>query len=250
MSFTPSAISPFQGVFITGTDTGVGKTLVTAALARCLVRRGLDVGVMKPVETGCRPDGPPSDASRLQQAAQSADPLDLVSPCRFARPLAPLSAALQEQRAVDIAAIERAFGQLRGQHDIVLVEGVGGPMVPLTVGFTVRDLMVRLSLPVIVVGRTALGGINHALLTLESLASVGLPVTALVLNQTVAPGVGPTTEQEFSTVELIKGSTSVPVLGPLAFEHGAAQSWDQCVHHLAADPTVQALAELVTTARR
>ncbi len=246
----PSSTSPFQGVFITGTDTGVGKTLVTAALARCLVRRGLDVGVMKPIETGYRSDGPPSDAGLLQEAAQSSDPLDLVSPCRFAQPLAPLSAALQDQRAVDIAAIERAFGQLRSQHDIVLVEGVGGLLVPLTAGFTVRDLMVRLSLPAIVVGRTALGGINHALLTLESLSSVGLPVTALVMNQTVAPGLGPTTEQEFSTVELIRGSTSIPVLGPLAFDRGAAQSWDQSLHRLAADPTVQALADLVTTARR
>ncbi len=228
---------------ITGTDTGVGKTLVTAALARCLVRRGARIGVMKPIETGCD-DAERSrwDSSCLQMAAGTADPLEVVSPYRFGAPLAPKSAAEQEHRSIDVGVIVHAFDRLARDRDLVLVEGAGGLLVPIGAGVDQRDLMVRLGLPVLVVGRTALGGVNHARLTLDALAVSGLRVAALVLNRAAPSRSRTEEEQERSTVDLLRSGVSVPVLGPLPFFD--ANAWEERVDQAVADPVMTALAEV------
>jgi len=174
------------GLFVTGTDTGVGKTVVACALVRALRARGLDAGAMKPAETGVGPEGP-LDALALAEAAGGADPLDDVCPQRFALPAAPTVAAAAEGRAVDRAAIRSAFARLRERRDLVVVEGAGGLLVPLAEGASMADLARELGLPVVVVARAALGTINHTLLTLEAAASRGLRLAGVVVSHAGGP---------------------------------------------------------------
>jgi dethiobiotin synthetase len=124
-----------KGLFVTGTDTGIGKTYVACGIAAAWRTRGLDVGVMKPAETGCRARNGvlvPADAQKLLRASRAGDPIDLVNPYRFRLPLAPAVAAAQEGAPIRIAAILKAYRQLRKRHSRMLVEGAGGIMVPLT----------------------------------------------------------------------------------------------------------------------
>lgn len=234
-----------RGCFITGTDTGVGKTAVTAALAVALSRRGIDVGVMKPVETGCV-DGPGSDAARLLAAAGAHDPPDLASPCRFPFPLAPLAAARRAGSAVDLDLIVQASDALAQRHAFLLVEGVGGLLVPLTPEADVRDLMRRLGLPVLLVGRAGLGGVNHALLTLEALRAARLTVHALLLNRPARPPADEwAREQEQSTRQLLGERSGVPVLGPLPYTKDFELGWEKGVATLAGDVAIQQAATLI-----
>jgi dethiobiotin synthetase len=166
---------------VTGTDTGVGKTLIACALARGLRRRGVDVGVMKPVETGVGPSGP-SDARALREAAGADDALELVCPQAFSLAAAPCVAAAAEGRQVDRRAIDAAYDALRSRHDFTLVEGAGGLLVPISDGFSMADLALGLGLPLLVVARAALGTINHTLLTLEAAEQRGLCVMGVVIS--------------------------------------------------------------------
>jgi dethiobiotin synthetase len=174
-------IASFRGVFVTGTDTGVGKTRVGCALARSLRARGLDVGVMKPVETGVGAAGP-RDALALRAAADSRDALDEICPEALALPAAPAVAARHAGRAVDLERIARAYRALSARHDCVLAEGAGGLLVPLTREFSMADLARRLALPLLVVARAALGTLNHTLLTLEAAVARGLPIRGVVIS--------------------------------------------------------------------
>jgi dethiobiotin synthetase len=166
-----------------GTDTGVGKTLVAAGLVWALRRRGLDVGVMKPVESGVAGQAH-ADAEFLRRVAGSSDPLTDVSPYRFGPPLAPLVAARRQRTRISFAAIVQRFRRLARRHDIVVVEGVGGLMVPLTTSQTTLDLAKALGLPLILVIGNKLGAINHALLTVHVAESHGLEFLGGVINQT------------------------------------------------------------------
>ena len=158
------------GVFVTGTDTGVGKTLVTATLALGLMRLGRAVGVMKPIETGVSPFSVErSDAARLRAAIESEETLGAICPYQFEQPVAPLAAASAERRSIDPGVIRQVYRLLASRYDVVVVEGVGGVRVPITPKTDVADLIVTLKLPAIVVARTGLGGINHALLTIDAL---------------------------------------------------------------------------------
>lgn len=171
--------------FVTGTDTdtGVGKTLVAAALARYLRGRDLDVGVMKPVETGVTdPAGPGVDAALLQWAAGSTDDPALIAPYRLRAPLAPALAAKEEAIRVDLAHIAEAAGSLRDRHDFTIVEGAGGLMVPLAGGLLVADLVLQLGLPLLVVCRPGLGTINHTLLTVHAARTMGISLAGLIIN--------------------------------------------------------------------
>jgi dethiobiotin synthetase len=174
------------GFFVTGTDTGVGKTVVACALARALRAAGRDVGVLKPAETGVGPDGP-LDARALREAAGVDDPLDAVCPVQLALPAAPSVAAAAEGRTVDTGAIRKAYDALRARHETLVVEGAGGLLVPLAEGFTMADLARELALPVLVVARASLGTINHTLLTVEALARRGLPLAGVVVSHAGGP---------------------------------------------------------------
>ncbi len=170
-----------SGLFVTGTDTGVGKTVVACALARALRAAGIGVGAMKPVETGVGPEGP-LDALALRAAAGSDDPLDVVCPERFALAAAPSAAAAAEGRSVDLEGIRRAAKTLRGRHPFLLVEGAGGLLVPLARGFSMADLAAELGLPVLLVARASLGTINHTLLSLEAAERRGLALAGVVVS--------------------------------------------------------------------
>jgi dethiobiotin synthetase len=170
-----------RGVFVTGTDTGVGKTLVACALVRGLRSRGLDVGVMKPVETGVGAAGP-LDARALREAAGVQDPLDLVCPYAFALPAAPTVAAAAEGRGIELEGIRRAFATLASRHGCMVVEGAGGLLVPLADGVSMADLARALGLPLLVVARASLGTINHTLLTLEVARARALRVAGVVIS--------------------------------------------------------------------
>jgi dethiobiotin synthetase len=170
-----------RGCFVTGTDTGVGKTVVGQALVRALRAHGVNVGVLKPIETGVGAAGP-LDAMALRDAAGVSDSLDDVCPQRFALPAAPTVAAAAEGRRVDLDAVDRAFTRIAECHAFVVVEGAGGLLVPAAEGVSMGDLAARLSLPVIVVARAALGTINHTLLTLEAAAARELDVLGVVIS--------------------------------------------------------------------
>ncbi len=235
-----------RGVFITGTDTGVGKTLVTSALVRCLVQRGIDVGVMKPIETGVSRSGKArSDGARLRRAAGSCDPMAEVSPYVFQLPVAPLSAAQAEGTTVRMAPIIRAFHALSQKHTFMAVEGVGGVYAPLTSSLNGLDLIFQLRLSAIVVGHSGLGGINHALLTLQALRQRKIPIVALVLNQRRPVRTKTARLQEQSTVALLRRLSQVPVVGPIPYSPRVNQSWNKNLVRLARTAPITRLARLV-----
>lgn len=236
------------GIFLTGTDTSVGKTLVTAALAKHLSRRGLSIGVMKPVETGVAPHAPAqSDGYRLATAAASQDDLRLVTPFQFQPPIAPLAAARLSSRTIEFGEIVQSYGTIAARHHITLVEGVGGLLVPIGDGWDVRDLIAELKLVVIVVGRSALGGINHARLTMEALRARHIPIMALVLNQTRPVSSDIEREQERTTCSVLRDLIMEPVVGPLPYLDTADRDWENTVDRLAGDPSVSALGDLIAS---
>jgi dethiobiotin synthetase len=235
-----------RGIFITATDTGVGKTLVTSALVVCLRQRGIDVGVMKPVETGVsRSAKAQSDAARLRRAAGSHDPMAEVSPYVFRLPMAPLSAAQAEGTTVRMPTIMRAFRALYQKHAMVVVEGVGGVHVPITSSLNVSDIIYRMKLPAIVVGQSGLGGINHALLTLHALRRRKIPIVALVVNQHRPVHTKTARAQERSTVSLLRRLAKVPVVGPLLYSPSVNRNWNEGLVRLAGTAPITKLARLV-----
>lgn len=199
-----------RSCFITATDTGAGKTFVAAAIARALRTKGVAVGVMKPVESGCAErDGAlvPGDALILKEASGSADPIEAICPYRFAPALSPHLAARISGSGIDFAALKNVYLELSARHDLMLVEGAGGLLAPLTEGETVADLVALLRLPLIIVAPSKLGVINHALLTVEAAQKRGLEVGAVVLNG-VSAAADPSTE--YNSKE-IKRMTGLPV---------------------------------------
>src|SRR5688572_20209790 len=174
------------GLFITGTDTGDGKTLVAGAIADWFRRRHKRVGVLKPIATGCvhRREGLVSeDAEFLAHCAEARFPLDVICPVRYAEPLAPSVAAERAKRPVDWDAIRRSLRIIEAGSDVMIVEGVGGVMVPLDASHTVIDLARWLRLPAVVVARPNLGTINHTLLTVKALRDAGVVVAGVVINR-------------------------------------------------------------------
>ncbi len=235
-----------RGIFVTATDTGVGKTLVTSALAVCLTRQGIDVGVMKPIETGVsRSAKAQSDGARLRSAAGSCDPMAEVSPYVFRLPVAPFSAARAKGTTVRVATIMRAFHALHQKHTLVAVEGVGGLYVPITQSLNMLDLIHRMKLSTIVVGQSGLGGINHALLTLHALRQRKIPIVALVLNQRRPVHTKTARLQEQSTASLLRLLAGVPVVGPLPYSQHVNRNWNDGLVRLAGTAPITKLARLV-----
>ncbi len=174
------------GLFITGTDTGVGKTVVAGAIAGWFNRHGARVAVSKPVATGCvhRREGLVSeDAEYLASCADSRHPLDMVCPQRYAEPLAPAIAASRAGQPLDWPTVQRSLTLMASQSDVMLVEGVGGLLVPLDQRASVLDMIMWLQLPAVIVARPGLGTINHTLLTIAMLRSAGITVAGVVINR-------------------------------------------------------------------
>lgn len=216
-----------RGIFVTGTDTGVGKTLVAAALIRWARSLGLRVGGMKPAESGCATrDGElvPADAEVLRRAAGGEDPLSLVCPYRMQAALAPGIAAAREGVAVDLRAIRAGLEELASRHpDGVVVEGAGGLLVPVDVSFrTCGDLAALLELPVLVVGRGGLGTINHTALTVEALRARGLRCAGVVLS--AQSGGMEAAQENAAAIERLCGVPALAVLPPLE-----GSTWERVV---------------------
>jgi dethiobiotin synthetase len=172
-----------RGLFVTGTDTGVGKTRVAVALAHLLRARGLRVAAMKPVSAGSAPGELNEDVVALLQAANVTAELRDVNPYAFAEPVAPHIAAQQAGVSIDLETIVAAYSRLAAAADVVVVEGAGGWRVPLNAHQDMADLAQRLGLPVVLVVGLRLGCLNHALLTAESIAFRQLPWAGWVGNQ-------------------------------------------------------------------
>lgn len=200
-----------KGIFITGTDTGVGKSIVAATLALLLRMRGVNVGVMKPVTTGCREESGnliSDDAVLLCNAAGVAHS-DNVTPYLLREPLAPAEAAKIDGIRIDFSRIKGSFEELCTIYDFVIVEGAGGLMVPLAGGLLIADLVRELDLQLLVVARPELGTINHTVLTCFAAQQMGIKVTGVIINVFPAsPGIA-----ESTAPHQIGALCGAPVLG-------------------------------------
>jgi dethiobiotin synthetase len=171
---------------VTGTDTGVGKTLVSCALSAALARRGMRICAMKPIETGVTPGDPLRDGARLALAANDARPLAMTAPITFPHPSAPIVAARRAGSFIDLQLLDASVHEASIDHDVLLVEGAGGLLVPITEHLAFDALFARWSLDLVVVAANRLGVINHVRLTLAAARAADLRVRAVVLNQLAA----------------------------------------------------------------
>lgn len=209
--------SPGLAVLVTGTDLGVGKTYVAAGLARLLRDRGIDVGVMKPIELGWeRENGEwPPDAETLREAAGVDDAVEDVVPYTFADMVAPQVAADRLRTPIEPEVMKAALDRLRAKHQIVIVEGAGGIAVPIDDGFDLASFAEMCGLPVLVVSRAHVGTLNHTFLTVHYAKSRGLDVVGIVANRLDQALQDPSTPTNAKMMERMCG---VPVLGVVPFK--------------------------------
>jgi dethiobiotin synthetase len=217
------------GLFITGTDTGVGKTYVATMIARSLAAGGRKVGVYKPAASGCRRDGDAlvsDDAVALWEAAGRPGDLDHVCPQRFEAPLAPHLAAQTEGRKIDVDLLRRGLEFWQQQSEIILVEGVGGLMTPIGEKTYVADLAKVFGFPLVVVSRNVLGTINQTLQTLITAGAYrdGLAVAGVVLNNPAAPSAAD------ASLSLNRGELALHCVSPMLAEVAwSAQDFDVAI---------------------
>jgi len=205
-----------KAFFFTGTDTGVGKTIITGAIAKVLSSLGKNVGVMKPIESGCtiRNGGKiPNDALFLKNMASCKEEIKTICPYPLSKPLAPAIAASFENIRVDLKQIKNLFIKIAKNSDIVLVEGAGGIMVPITKTHLILDLVKLLNIPLIIIAKTVLGTINHTLLTIKQAQQNGIEVKGVILNKLSPLG----DESEKTNPLLIENFSAVPILGQIPY---------------------------------
>ncbi len=207
------------GVFVTGTDTGVGKTLISAALVHACARQGLAAAGMKPVASGCHEvDGRlvSEDVSMLLDAANVRLPDEVVNPYAFIPPLAPHVAAQQSGVTIALDHIATSFRQAQALVDVLVVEGVGGFRVPLNESEDTADLAVLLGLPVVLVVGMRLGCLNHALLTSEAIRARGLSLAGWVAN-----AVDPEMVALKENIDSLECRLQAPCIGKIPFQEHA-----------------------------
>lgn len=255
-----------KGVFISGTDTGVGKTIVSAVIIRALISRGIKVGAMKPFETGCKrsehrsqstevrnreSDLVPADGMFLRDMAEMYDPLDLIAPVRFEQALAPMVASEVEKKTIELETVFDFYNELSKKYDFMLVEGIGGLLVPLSRPplpnpacrtYYVTDLIRDLKLPVIIVTRPELGTINHTLLSVNYALKEGLEVLGVIINSPANPG---NTIAERTNPEVLKKLCPVPVIGTVPYINPA----NKANIDMAASTIVRQMSDLVAPAK-
>lgn len=202
------------GIFITGTDTDVGKTIVAAGLALVLRSQGIRVGVMKPIATGCLNFGNrlvSVDAAFLMEAAEN-EWTGHSSPARYKHPVAPKVAAELEKKEVDLDHIRKCYAELEKNYDFIIVEGIGGLMVPIHPKYYVTDLVREFKLPILVVSKPGIGSINHTVLTVDAARIRGLDVKGIVFNRLPRANLS---ISEMTNPKVISELTKVPILGSL-----------------------------------
>ena len=214
-----------KGFFITGTDTGIGKTVVAEGLIRAMKAKGLSVCPMKPVESGCSLKKGvlfPPDAVTLLKASGADETLDDVNPYRLRNPIAPSVAAEFEGVKIEKKKIVSSYKRLSKKYDITIVEGAGGVMVPVYKKYLFLDLAKDLGLPLLIVARPGLGTINHTLLTIEAAKNRGLDIAGIVINYAMKTKKG---LSEKTNPEVIEKLGEVPVLGIVPYSTGS--NYDQ-----------------------
>lgn len=203
-----------RGFFVTGTDTGVGKTEVAAYLARHFSKKGLKVGVMKPVATGVRRVC--KDAEVLKIASNSKDSISYINPISFKLPLAPLTASRLENIRVNERIIWDRFKKIKASNDIIIVEGIGGVMVPIhkkgRKTFYVLDMISKMKLPAIIVSRPGLGTINHTLMSIEMLRSKKIKIAGIIFNYTTRIKKGMSIKTNFAILEELSGVKGLGIM--------------------------------------
>ncbi|MGH7197992.1 MAG: dethiobiotin synthase [Candidatus Omnitrophota bacterium] len=192
-------------LFIAGTDTACGKTIVAGALASALRQKGLKVGVMKPISCGSR-----EDAQFLALCAGANDPLDVINPIYLREPLSPNVAAKLEKKKINLKQVDDALKVFRKKYDTLVVEGCGGLLVPITNGTFVIDLIPRMKAETILVSRAGLGAINHALLSVEALKKRGIRPKGVIFNRTSG---GPLSTPEVTNPAVVSRIGKIPSLG-------------------------------------
>lgn len=204
-------MSTLRGMFITGTDTGVGKTIVTAALAATLRAEGLNAGVWKPVQSGSLLGGGATDAERLLQSTGICERPEAVAPFTFEAPLTPMLAAKQAGVTLTLKEVIAAGEPLTKRYKALLIEGAGGVAVPLTDDALVIDLISALHIPVLIVARSGLGTINHTLLTASFLQQRGIPIVGIIMNDSecVEPLEDPSAASNAELIERYSGGLKV-----------------------------------------
>lgn len=206
-----------KGFFVTATDTGVGKTVVSGALIRALRADGLDACGMKPVESGCEKKGGrllPADGMFLREVSEAREAIEDITLCRLEHPLAPMVAAELEKREIDPLGLERAVRRMSESHEVLVVEGVGGLLVPITRHYSVLDMARAAGFPLIVVASPALGTINHTLLTVNHALREGLDVAGVVVNFSSPPL---DTPAERTNPGVIRELSPAPLIGAMPF---------------------------------
>ncbi len=209
-----------RGVFVTGTGTEVGKTVVAATIARTLAGEGKRVAVFKPAVTGLD-EGVETDHALLRRASGATQGDEEIAPYRYGPPASPHLAAALAGEEIDPERLRQVAATAADGADAIVCEGVGGLLVPLSPGYLVRDLAADLGYPLVVVASPGLGTINHTLLTVEAARAAGLEVAAIVLN----PWPEEPTEIERSNRETIADLTGIPILTLPQIDLADPQTW-------------------------
>jgi dethiobiotin synthetase len=198
-----------NGFFVTGTDTDVGKTIISGGLAAVLKEKKIDVGVFKPLLSGISREDPASDTSLLKQLSQTSLSYEEITPFEFKEPLAPYVAGKLEGKIVEIQEVLRHWEKIKRKHEFFIIEGAGGISVPLGEHFLVSDLIKAIQLPIVIVARPNLGTVNHIFLTVHYAKSLGLTVAGIVIN-----GISDHPDlAEKTNPKLIEELCGVPILG-------------------------------------
>jgi len=205
-----------ESYFITATDTEVGKTFITAELGEYFQNQGYTVGAMKPISSGGR-----EDAVYLKKVMKLDDDLDLINPVWFEKPLAPVACQLDSQPVASrqlvsqedsVRKIRDGFDALNSRYDLMLVEGIGGVLVPLWHNYYVADLIKEMALPVLIVARAGIGTLNHTLMTIESLHSRAINIAGVILNGLLGRDISEQTNRA-----IIEECSGINVLAELPF---------------------------------
>lgn len=210
-----------SGLFIAGTEAGVGKTLIAGAIAKILTDKGQKVGVFKPIATGCNRqwEGLIScDTEFLANCANSDLSLSTITPVGYITAAAAIVGAAQEGRPIDFDSIAAAYNVICENSDIVVVEGIGGVRMPLTAEFDLLDLAVEFSLPVVVISRLGPGTINHVLMTIDCIRAAKLEIAGVVLNGYDATEA---TVAEETAGEVVSQCSGVDILCDVPFDETA-----------------------------
>ncbi|MCM3628208.1 dethiobiotin synthase [Paenibacillus glycanilyticus] len=212
-----------SGLFVTGTDTGVGKTIVAAAIAASLRAEGLNIGVWKPVQSGEKIGSGLTDAERLLHLAGIEDRPEVVAPFTFEAPVTPMLAAKQSGVTLTLKGLINAGAPLIDRYQALIVEGAGGVAVPLTEDALVADFISELRMPALIVARSGLGTINHTLLTASYLKQLGIDIIGVIMND-IESAEAIDDPSIATNAELIEQYGGLKVLGRLTHVHNEMDS--------------------------